>query len=91
MAQPHLPAKIAGWKSAYAAQRPGSAALAACVGDCNGDGAVTADELLTMVGIALGQAPRAACRAGAPGGDGRIAIDDILLGANNALGACPQT
>ena len=34
-----------------------------CVGDCNGDGEVTVDELLTMVNIALGNLPVTACPA----------------------------
>jgi hypothetical protein len=34
-----------------------------CVGDCNGNGQVTVDELLTMVNIALGNTPVTACEA----------------------------
>ncbi len=36
---------------------------AACVGDCNADGAVTVDELLLGVNIALGSAAATACAA----------------------------
>ena len=36
---------------------PATPAAAACVGDCDGSGDVTVDELVTMVNIALGSAP----------------------------------
>jgi hypothetical protein len=35
-----------------------------CVGDCGRDGAVTIDELLTMVSVALGRAEANTCAAG---------------------------
>src|SRR5262249_58715806 len=35
----------------------------ACVGDCNGDGVVTINELILAVNIALGDAPISACPA----------------------------
>jgi hypothetical protein len=34
-----------------------------CVGDCNGDGRVTVDEILTGINIALGNTPVSACPA----------------------------
>jgi hypothetical protein len=60
----------------------------ACVGDCNGDGQVTINELLTMVNGALGAAPVAACAAGDASADGEITVDEILTGVNNALKGC---
>ncbi|MEO8602010.1 MAG: LamG-like jellyroll fold domain-containing protein [bacterium] len=62
---------------------------AACSGDCGDDGAVTIDELITLVSIALDSAPLDACRAGDSGGDGRITIDDLLRAVNAALDGCP--
>jgi bacillolysin len=59
-----------------------------CVGDCNGDGAVTIDELLSMVNIALGSGS-ATCAAGDANADGQITIDEILMAVNAALTACP--
>ena len=59
-----------------------------CVGDCNRDTAVTVDELLTMVNIALGNASLASCELGDAGGDGTITIDEILTAVNNALNGC---
>jgi hypothetical protein len=62
---------------------------AACSGDCGGDGAITIDELVTLVSIALDSAPLDACRAGDAGGDGRITIDDLLRAVNAGLDGCP--
>jgi hypothetical protein len=54
---------------------------APCVGDCNGDGSVAVDEILTMVSIALGNADTSACDAGDAGGDRGITVDEIALRA----------
>ena len=61
----------------------------ACVGDCNGDGEVTVDELLTMVNIALGTADVSTCTAGDANRDGQVTIDEILAAVNAALTGCP--
>jgi hypothetical protein len=61
-------------------------AQGACVGDCNGDGEVTIDELLIMVNIALGAAPVTACLNGDVNCDGEITVDEIILSVSNALG-----
>jgi hypothetical protein len=58
-----------------------------CVGDCNTDGQVTIDELLTLVNIALGSAEAAACPHGVPSG-AEVDIALILHAVNNALNAC---
>jgi Ca2+-binding EF-hand superfamily protein len=60
-----------------------------CGGDCNDDGEVTVDELLTMVNIAQGHASVSACRAGDANHDGVITIDEIIAAVNNALNDCP--
>jgi len=60
-----------------------------CVGDCNGDGTVTVDEILTMVNIALGNVSVTACEAGDANGDEQITVDEILTAVNNALNGCP--
>jgi hypothetical protein len=59
-----------------------------CEGDCNGDGQVTVDELLTMVNIALGNTPVTTCEAGDANHDGEITVDEILTALNNALNGC---
>ncbi len=64
-------------------------AVPSCIGDCNGDGIVTVDELLTMVNIALGNAQLQSCVAGDDNGDGQISVDEILTAVNNGLNGCP--
>lgn len=60
-----------------------------CVGDCNGDGRLTVDELLSMVNIALGNASVAvACLAGDPNMNGQIDVAEIIAAVNNALNGC---
>ena len=59
-----------------------------CVGDCNDDGSVTVDEILSMVNMALGDSPIAACQAGDANGDGHNTVDEILTAVNNALNGC---
>jgi hypothetical protein len=61
---------------------------AVCTGDCNGDGEVTVNELITMVNIALGSANVSTCAAGDANGDGEITINEIIAGVNNALNGC---
>src|SRR5436309_9601523 len=63
-------------------------AMAACVGDCGDDGAVTVNELVTMVNIGLGSIAASACLAGDADGDGSIGIDEIITGASHALNGC---
>jgi len=60
----------------------------ACVGDCNGDGSVTVNELILMVNIALGILPPSACPAGDANHDGNVTITEIIAAVNNALNGC---
>lgn len=60
-----------------------------CVGDCNGDGVVTVNELIVLVDIALGNIPISACPAGDADQDGNITINEIVAAVNNALNGCP--
>jgi hypothetical protein len=63
-------------------------ATAQCVGDCNGDGEVTIDELVLGVNIALGDQPVSACPAFADN-EGQVTMAQLILGVNNALNGCP--
>lgn len=58
-----------------------------CVGDCNGDGQVTINELLTLVNIALGLAPCSDCI----GAHCPVTIDEILTAVSNALNGCANS
>ena len=64
-------------------------ASAACVGDCDGNGEVTVDELIRGVNIALGNTGLNTCASFETNGDGAVTIDELLKGVNNALTGCP--
>jgi CARDB len=61
---------------------------ATCAGDCDGDNVVTVSELITMIDVALGNAPLASCNAGDTDGDGAITITDLVAGVDRALNGC---
>jgi len=61
----------------------------ACVGDCSGNGKVSAVELLTGVRIALELAELTDCPAFNCGGSGRVTVDCLLKAMNLARKGCP--
>ena len=61
---------------------------AQCVGDCAGDGAVTVGDIITGVGIALGNEPLDRCPDLDTGHDGVVAINDLVAALNSALTGC---
>lgn len=70
------------------AAAPVTPAATACVGDCNLDAAVTIDEILAMVNIALGNTPVSACTAGDADDSGDVSVNEIVVAVNNALNGC---
>ena len=70
---------------------PAASRAQQCVGDCDGDNAVTVDEIVTIVNIALGNRPLADCPAGDRTDDGVITVDEIVIALNFALDGCPPT
>ena len=58
-----------------------------CVGDCDGDGMVAINELITGVNIALGTSPVSACPSFDANGDGEVSISELIQAVNFALGA----
>ena len=60
-----------------------------CVGDCDGSGEVTINELITMVNIALGNFPVSACPAGDADHNGTIEINELVTAVGNAINSCP--
>lgn len=64
---------------------------AGCAGDCDGDGAVRVDEVIGLVGCALGHAPAAApCLACADAdASGAIEVHELVAAVAHALGGCP--
>jgi subtilase family serine protease len=63
-------------------------ALSGCSGDCNGDGAVTVDEIVTAVHIALGAQPVSTCEPADANGDGSVTVDELLQLVHRALNGC---
>src|SRR5512143_3239137 len=65
-------------------------AQARCTGDCGGGGkAVSIDELVLGVNVALGQAPPEACPAFPACNVGPVCIADLIRAVRNALDGCP--
>ena len=59
-----------------------------CVGDCNHDGMVAINELITGVNIALGNTPVSSCPSFDRNGDGMVAINELIAAVNAALNGC---
>jgi hypothetical protein len=62
--------------------------LSACVGDCDGSGAVTVDEIINLVNIALGNAEPSACPNGGSPLGGEVHVAVIIRAVNSALNGC---
>ena len=60
----------------------------ACPGDCDGDGAVTVDELIRGVGLALDQ-DTGRCSTFDQNGDEQVTVDEVTAGVVTALSSCP--
>ena len=58
------------------------------VGDCGGKGSVSIANVITLMNIALGNAPASACPHGIPSGNG-ASITLIIQAVNNALNSSP--
>lgn len=52
------------------------------------NGAVSIDELLLVVNIALGNAPASGCLMADMDGGGTVTIDELLTAVSHALGGC---
>ena len=62
-----------------------------CVGDCDGSGMVSIDELIRGVGIAVGTAGALAqCPAFDCHGTGQVTVDCLVKAVNAALTGCPE-
>jgi len=59
-----------------------------CVGDCDGNGTVAVNELVTGVIIALDQAPLANCPSLDRNGNEDIEINELVRGVGNLLEGC---
>ena len=59
-----------------------------CTADCSGDNVVAVNELVTCVGIVLGNTGPDACPACDGNGDGSVNIADLIGGVGNLLTGC---
>jgi len=59
-----------------------------CAVDCDRNGAVTIDELVLAVNIALGNGETTACANADVNGDGAVTVDEIIRGVNAVLAEC---
>lgn len=60
-----------------------------CEGDCNRNGSVAINELITGVNIALGTMSLGQCVDFDVGQNGAVEIDELITGVNNSLNGCP--
>jgi hypothetical protein len=63
---------------------------ALCVGDCNDNNAVVINELVTGVGVALGDRELATCRNFDPDDDQQVVIGELVQGVRSAIDGCPS-
>lgn len=61
-----------------------------CAGDCNDDRAVTVDELVLLVNVALGREPLEVCPTGDLDGDGSLTVNEIIVAVLSALEGCGE-
>ncbi len=61
-----------------------------CTGDCSLDGAVTVDEIITGVAIALGERPVDDCLPFDNDGDDQVTVTEIVAAVNASLVGCPE-
>jgi cytochrome c peroxidase len=61
-----------------------------CTGDCDYDGVVEVDELVTGVGIHLESETLASCIVGDADGDGDLGLAEMVQAINGALRGCPE-
>jgi cysteine-rich repeat protein len=62
-----------------------------CVGDCNGDGNVVVNELITGINIALGTTALSECPSFDVNDDGVVSVAELITAINNALTGCKTT
>jgi len=62
-----------------------------CPGDCDADGFVTVNELVSGVSIAIGNATLDRCPACDRDGNSRVTIDELIAAVRSNLVGCPAT
>jgi FG-GAP repeat len=62
--------------------------VSVCAGDCNRDGGVSVNELITGVGLLLSGGGAASCPAMDSNGDDRIMVSDLVAAVTSVLAGC---
>lgn len=62
--------------------------IESCQADCNGDGEVAINELVTAVSIALGELPLSLCPPADPDRSGAVAVNELVGAVTRALNGC---
>jgi cytochrome c peroxidase len=60
----------------------------ACPGDCDLDGVVAVNELVTSINVSLGDSSLARCVVSDPSGDGRVTVSELVSAIRRALDGC---
>jgi hypothetical protein len=60
-----------------------------CIGDCNRNGEVSADELVTGINITLGTVALDTCPLFDVSGNGVVTVDELTKAVSVAFGGCP--
>jgi hypothetical protein len=63
--------------------------IGGCVGDCDGSGDVTVNEIVSGVNIALANGDLGVCPTLDANQDGQVTINELLQAANAAVNGCP--
>lgn len=77
---------LAGALALLASSPPARAQI--CVADCDQDGVVAVNEIVTGVNILLGSADAAQCPSARCNGDGSVTVNCLVQAVNGALGGC---
>lgn len=71
-----------------ASLRPSPTRPPKCTGDCSGEGAVTVEELVRGVNIALGNSSLNECATFDANDSGTVTVEELVTAVNNALRGC---
>jgi hypothetical protein len=63
--------------------------ILSCPVDCDRNGEVTVDELISAIGISLGSGALSECLNADQNSDGLVTIEEIIAGVTAALHGCP--
>jgi hypothetical protein len=66
---------------------PSATPIPGITGDCNHDGVVTVDELVTGVNVALDRFDVSRCEAMDSNGDGRVGVNELVAAVGETLTA----